>query len=198
MAPASCCFDIQKHNWLQTIAEERFAIRDRLYASMQRNNATSKHWRIEPWSWIRCIIVYILIANLRFAYDFKNTTDCTRSQKNILLSAIVCDYMKTKLYGDSIQNQLHHRTTIKISGRELDLLDKGSIKLSPQMKCCKSGYVQKLNVFSFAYSWCNVEISWGSLAPKYKILSTIAKKHIARDKYQENCRDGYQALKTLI
>ena len=61
--------------------------------------------------------------------------------------------MKTKFYGDSIQNQLHHRTAIKISGREHDLLDKGSIKLPPQMK------VESQDTFSFAYSWCNVEIS---------------------------------------
>ena len=145
----------QTHNWLQTIPTERFAIRDRLYASMQRNNATCKHWRVEPWGWMRGIIVYISIANLRFPYDFRNTIDYRRSEQNVLRSAIVCQYTKTKLYGDSIQNQLQHRTEVKISGKEGDLLDKRSIKLSPQMKCWKSGYVQKSNVFSFAYSWCN-------------------------------------------
>ena len=138
---------------------------------LQRDNATSKHWSVEPWGWIRGIIAYISIANLRFPCDFKNTTHCTRSQQNILRSTIVCDYMKTKVYGDSIQTQLHHCTAIKISGRELDLLDKGSIKLSPQMKCWKSGYVQKSNVFSFAYSWCNVEISWvEKLNPSERII----------------------------
>ena len=76
----------------------------------------------------------------------------------LLRSTIVCQYTKTKLYGDSIQNQLQHRTAVKISGKEGDLLDKRSIKLSPQMKCWKSGYVQKSNVFSFAYSWLNIEI----------------------------------------
>ena len=51
---------------------------------------------------------------------------------------IVCHYTKTKLYGDSIQNQLHHRTAAKISGKEVDLLDKGSIKLSPQTEVFES------------------------------------------------------------
>jgi len=45
--------------------------------------------------------------------------------------------MKTKLYGDSIQNQLQHRTAVKISGKG-DLLDKRSIKLSPQMYSVES------------------------------------------------------------
>ena len=68
----------------------------------------------------RGITVYISIANLRFPYYFKNTSDCTRSQQNVLRSAIVCHYTNTKLYGDSIQNQLHQRTAVKISGKEVD------------------------------------------------------------------------------
>ena len=59
--------------------------------------------------------------------------------------------MKTKLCGDSIQNQLHHRTTIKISGKQVDLLDKGSIKLSPQMEMFESKD-------TFKYQMCSVSI----------------------------------------
>ena len=83
-------------------------------------------------------MVYISIANLHFPYDFKNKIDCRRSQQNVLRSAIVCQYTKTKLYGDSIQNQMQHRTAVKISGKEGDLLHKRSIKLSPQMEVFES------------------------------------------------------------
>ena len=86
---------------------------------------------------MRGIIVYISIAKLRFPYDFRNTIDCRRLQQNVLRSAIVCQYTKTKLYGDSIQNQLQHRTAVKNSGKEGDLLDKRSIKLLPQNEVLK-------------------------------------------------------------
>ena len=87
----------------------------------------------------RGITVCISIANLRFPYYFKNTSDRRRSQvdQNVLRSAIVCHYTNTKLYGDSIQNQLHQRTAVKISGQEVDLQDSGSIRLSPQMEVLK-------------------------------------------------------------
>ena len=48
------------------------------------------------------------------------------------------------------------------------------------------------------FSNSNFPKSCEFLAPKYKILSAIAKKHNPRAKYQENCRDSHQALKNLI
>ena len=44
-----------------------------------------------------------------------------------LRSAIVCDHIKTRLYGDSFQNprRLHYQIAIKIFGRESNSLDNG-------------------------------------------------------------------------
>jgi len=73
-------------------------------------------------------------------HTISKTIDRRRSQveQNVLRPAIVCHYTKTKLYGDSIQNQLHKRAAAKISGKEVDLLDKGWIKLSPQIAVFES------------------------------------------------------------
>ena len=44
-----------------------------------------------------------------------------------LRSAIFCDHIKTRLYGDSFQNPrwLHYQIAIKISGRESNSVDEG-------------------------------------------------------------------------
>ena len=97
---------------------------------------------------------------------FKNTIDCRRSQQNVLRSSIVCDYMKTKLTVIlfKINCAIGWRWKM-VSSKELDLLDKESIKLSPQMEVFKVRVRQKSNAFSFAYSCSNVELGWQGKFP---------------------------------
>ena len=59
--------------------------------------------------------------------------------------------MNTKLYSDSIQNQLHHRKAIKISGKQVDLLDKGAHKV-----VTSNGNVESKDTFK--YQMCSVSL----------------------------------------